>query len=617
MKNLIVGVVGLGDVGFEVAKEISKIQHIPDAKYCIEKIVLFSRKKDKAETTKKIIIGLKNPEIEVVAASNKEISTYMPNISIICASSDDAKKLVDRRKMGEVNMKIVEEISSKLPDDCLELIVTNHVLTLPQVIVSSLKRNPELTVGLAQIDSIRARIAIEEYLQQNGIRANPVDTSDVYMIGSHDDNEMVLAYSTAKINSIPLREIKSLENEILKIEEFATAFAHEQIALRKTTSELAAQAVVETLKAVLTEKSYVSAGILCNFDDEFFRLDPDYHKFKKPKNPLYMVIRTGFKDLRAGFFAGKDRNPDSGWFARQTEETKRRFYEIATKQAEYVERFAPQIRRVNFSIVKTSKAEKELELLVAINSFGKGTIYKLDTKSSEKYVVKEIEEPVKRIGLIDEKLYATTTNSVYFEDRKIILKGYKGGYGINSFLPWNGKFFATHHKEGLLRADDAIFYQIFKEPSRELTIFNKFPVFASRNKILTADNPNIFKTISRENIIALLHFKDDLYAVDYNAIYKLKGLGQDVFATEIKEQRNFHSAASFNKGIALLNEDGILVFDPEKEQSEFYQMPGFIAVAAKNDSLVAYNESMINSLEGRTIMALDDKNSEIAFVLVV
>jgi len=616
MANLVVGVVGLGNVGFEVAKEVSKI-NIPDAKYSIGKLVLFSRDEEKAKITASTVCGLRNPEIEVVSASAEKIPDYMLNIAVVCAKDPRSFEGTDRRKMGEENLLLNRKISEMLPGDCLEIIVTNSILTLPQDAASVLRRDPSLVIGCGQVDSIRARIAIEEFLLKKGIQIKPIDANDVFIIGDHCDGKMVFAYKTAKINNVPLNAL--LKGNDGEIEKFAEGFARRQMDARKTTNELTARSVVETLIAALTEKSYVSAGILCDFGSEFFMADEDYSKFKKPEHPVYLTMRTGFKDLHAGFFAGGDKNPDLGWFARQSEGTKRKFYEIAVQQAEYIEKVVPPLKRIDVCSPRVFKTEKDLELLVAINSEGEGIVYKIGTKSDKKEIVRRIKEPIKRIGMIEDELYATTRNSVFFKGGKIEFRGYDGMRGINSFLPWGGQFFATHSQLGLISAKDINFYQLYAEPSRELTVFRNIPVFASKNRLMRADSSDYakqYKIVSREDIIALVPFEENLYTVDCNALYRLQGLMPTPSMIEIKEQGDFCSAAGFSQGIAILNSKGVSVFDPEKEKSEFYPMPDFRRVAAKNDSLVVYNESMINSLEGKTIMALSDKNSEIAWVLV-
>ncbi len=336
-RNLEVAVVGMGNVGWEVAKFIAMMNPVPEAKHSIGKLLIFSRNRENAKISGQALQGLRSgymKGLDIRSCHTDTLSDFMPHIVINCASKPEARQYKDRREMGKANLELNREISSQIPDDALEIIVTNHILTLSQDAVNWCGRNPELTIGCAHVDSIRAGIAVEEYLTDS--LTGKIDKDNIFVIGSHDDNEMVLAYNNATVNNIRLRELKSLAGQFLNVQEFASLFAHMQVMARNTTSELTAKAVIDTLRAVMTEKDYVSAGVLCDFNSKFFRADPDFFRFEKPDKPVYMAMRTGFNDLKAGFIAGGDANPGVRWFAEQAEETKRDFYRIAMRQYEYL-----------------------------------------------------------------------------------------------------------------------------------------------------------------------------------------------------------------------------------------------------------------------------------------
>jgi len=340
--NLKVAVIGLGNVGYEVAKHIAMMRPPEGAKYSIKELILFSTDKKKADISRQILNGLKETETEISKSHASTLRDYSPHIAINCASIPEAKKYSDRRKMGELNLQLNREISSALPEDALEIIVSNHVLTLAQDAVSHCKRDPRLTIGCAHVDSIRAGIAIEDMLA--GCVKGKLDKSNIFIIGSHDDNEMVLAYRSSTVNGIILDQLKSLSDKFLDIQAYAGLLAHMQIMAMQTTKELTAKAVTDTLNAVLTEKSYVSAGILCDFKGAFFRADPDYFRFEKPREPVYAVMRAGFTGLKAGFVAGEDKSPNISWFISQAGETKRAFYSVAMKQFEHFKKVQKRLQ---------------------------------------------------------------------------------------------------------------------------------------------------------------------------------------------------------------------------------------------------------------------------------
>ncbi len=337
MNSLNVAVVGIGNVGLEVASQIVDLKNEEYWDYEISGLLLISEDQKKlAENAAKLAEKKRN--IRISYSPLNEINKNNPDIVINCASAKEARNYKDRRKMGEVNLQINRDISSIIPKDALEIIVTNHTLTLPYDAVRFCNRKPELTIGLTHIDSIRARIAVRKLLDRSIKKEDNLDLSDVFMIGSHDDYEMFLAHATATINNIYFKEFFSLRERKEFIERFATEFAHEQIRTEGTTKHSTAEAVAETLKAACSQNSYVSASVLCNFNHAFFRADPDFFDFEKPEEPLYMNMRTGFNNLKASIRAANDKKPEMAWFIKQDKETKSKFYKTAIKQHSYTKR---------------------------------------------------------------------------------------------------------------------------------------------------------------------------------------------------------------------------------------------------------------------------------------
>ena len=442
--GLIVGVAGIGAVGWRIAQEIAVLK--PTVPYRISQLVLFSRDERKLEVNTNILKGLE-PEMKIAGGLIGRIGDFHPDVLIQCASNPEVKTrgITDRREMGLYNLKIQESVCSQALPDAAIITETNGLETLCQFNVNSLGKNPKRVIGCAEIDAIRARIAIKNILMKYVPPGGKLDLSGVCTMGTHNDGEIILP-DTITVNGLYLKEW--LVNHEISIEDFASQFAHEQVAVNRDTSELAARAMILTLNALLTQSGSVSAATYCNFEDDFFRVDipkgEDPKKYYElvnlaPKIPVYLVMPVRFKELDAEF-------ADPEFFRAQSFETKKRFLQIAKKQEDYIEKLIltekikPPQRRVEIPPAAPAKIERGAEqnyaMFVAVNHILQrgGIIYDINSANPEKRsVFMQTKKPVKRIGFLDDgDFYAAMTNAVQLEGSEIVYPYYRGNESINS-----------------------------------------------------------------------------------------------------------------------------------------------------------------------------------------
>ena len=615
-----VAVVGIGNVGFEVAKAIAGINLPADAKYAIDNLVLCSTNPERTGTDTKTITGIAQARGTSVSFSPLEkLADIKPEIIVNCASVPGAKKTKNRREMGELNLELNREICRNIPENSLYMIVTNYVARLVQDSILTMERSPEKTIGNSLVDSIRARIMIESYAREASIEGK-LDTSNVFTIGDHDDGKIILA-TTSTVNGHPVSTLDYLKGRFREIETAAADFAHEQIRARGATGELTALAVVENLEAILENRSTVCM-FLCDFNRQFFnvKLDDDEEEFTRPENEVCMSIMAGFKNLNAGFFPGR---PRGDWFARQSAEVKRRFYAIAAEQNRYFLKLVRdgkmQARKKTVTIspqiiIPKEKPAENYHFYAAVNTPEGGFVYEFVKGKSKAKKLPGLEGQIKRIGVIDGELYAATRNSVWFDYNIISGPDYEGIHGINSFVAHRGGFFAAHHELGLLSsADRKSFRQCFDPPARELIMLGNVPVFASGNAVRYTDGGLFFKT--PDEIVSLATLDDRLCISSSSSVY-LPGKTTHI-RKELENSGSVLSSTPFMGGFAVLTEKGIFILDCDLEKEEFYKMEGMKKLAGNGKSLLAYNKFMIQSPDGAIINPRLPENSEIASLVLI
>lgn len=606
-----VAVVGLGTVGFSIAQRIAS-ESFPDSVYTIDQLILCSTDLKRTETDMKTISQLKpSSKMGVSYSSLSKLEKNGPDIVINCASFPEAKKIKNRADMGLLNMVLNRQVCKYTPENALLMIVTNHVLDLQQDAINSCSRKPSKTTGITLVDSIRARSLIEEEARKSAIVPLSIDAC---VIGDHDDGDMILS-PISLLNNSPLDSYLFMQGKFEEIERRVASLAHEQIKARGNTSPPTAQAVFEMLKAVLNN-GHTICGVECNFRDTFFREDGDYDSFQKPEDLVTMGIISTFQNLSVSL-------PSEGhyerWFQNQPTKTRERFYSIAMKRQERIRKLiahgtisAPE-KRINVAeFIRLPKSQDEsYKITLAVNKQGKGFVCETDSSGRITEVERHKKE-LRKVGIIEGKVFATTRDSVYFNGKEIKVQGeYQGNRGINSFVKLDSRFFAAHSDLGLLCSENGKEFRIIHgPPAREAIIFNGNVYFASNGSMVKLKDEEFeYELMSEQEIVSLMPSETMLYVASKNELSSAPG----TFPTQRVVNRNggFISASKMENKILLLTERGVTVYSPNIEVLPVYTLQGFKGIASNETQAFVYNDFKIRSVFRGSNLTIQDNESSI------
>src|SRR3989338_795437 len=558
MGDYSIAVVGLGDVGAQVAVRIARMEPVGNSR--VSTLYLCSRDKEKAIAFAKKPIDSK-VNLELICL--EELADARPDI-VINAASVEKEKIPQisgvsiRRCMGIANLELNRKIARNVPENSAYHIITNHPLLLSEDTPLTCGKNPDLVTGSTHLDTLRAREIIK--FENKHLNINP---SGIFVIGSHDENEMVIA-TNCLVNGLPLEEMGFLKGKISDIERAVSEEGFVQMKHTKTTSPETAKAAEDFVRAAISGKEYVTAAVLCDFDDIFFKCDNDYGIFEKPRRRLYLSMPVRFRNLKADL-------PELDWFAKQPHEVKKRFYEIARKQELFMDGlraegkisgYAGTARKPHIILQEKVLPSEHDALSVASGK----TIAHIRKNGIG---IESIAEGIRKIGYIGDEFYVASKKSVLIENKTFEYSDYEGKNGINSVEIYENILYATHSDLGLLVSEGSNLKKVFPGPARSLAKIGQGLFFISKNKIYNVDNLKspVYEKISGDELVALQSLDGIIVSAEkYGKIHQMEKIGGYFHTTNsiMLPVQRIYCSEPFEDGVAFGTENGVFVYYPGK-----------------------------------------------------
>ncbi|MBW3022937.1 hypothetical protein KY308_02450 [Candidatus Woesearchaeota archaeon] len=633
-----VAVVGLGDVGREIAERLVQTKIAGDKK--ISTLYLCSRDKEKARIfSENPLTALKGEsEISAEPVTLDELLEANPNIVINCASVPKEKivfheGISPRRCMGIANLELNRQIIKKVPRDSLYLIVANHPLVLAEDSVITCKREPELTAGLTHTDTLRVRAAIETEIRKDPeYRKIPLDLSDVFVIGSHDENEMVLA-TACRVNEFFFRDIGILKGKEKEIEKAISEAGPVQMKHFKTTGPETSKAVEDVVTAAITGEGFVSAAVLSK-PNNFSVLYSDFEvheKFSRMEfEPMYLSVKTKFKDLAVDRKSGGVKE-----LIVQPPEVLKKFYGVVEKQREFMNKLRSEgiIKGWVPKKVFPKPADKRnygstIDYITLVAAGNSVMAIGPEGIQEEKYV-----EAVRKVGINNGHLLlgfkrAVSIDSIRSRIFKFLDGEYNGVKGINSMLFEKGRVYATHSDLGLLVSEGETLIKKFAGPARSLTKI----VHPASEEVLFISRDSIYSIDDLQNPV----YKNDCEIIGMDAAFenmpcmviadksgkikvldKFKNYYYDIKVLDLGETIYCVKMYNDNRKVAFGTKEGIITYSPLHDTMTKIKWKKTRDLASKGETLVAAGTTSIFDVKKEVETPVNCANYHISSICVL
>lgn len=299
--SLNIGIIGCGEVGKNIAYELSEVGRLEDGRGRVSKIYLFSTDPSKAFNLKDEL--LRNPnevdDVEALHVSKLKMVAKSLDVSIICSgkrlvSKDGSafryKDLVanpEARGRFEENMEIVRNLAYTHRDGGFNgtaVVITNLPDLLAYHFAVSAEMNPLQVVGMNHLDTKRFRIsaldAFSDSYKMNFGENCPVDITEVdgVVIGPHDENLFSPLASNLRLGKFAITRFSIYSNELKKGIEVDTREFVNRI-LKKmggTTAPEVAKATADVVRAIANEEYVVGVSVYGDKDLHGKSIEPMY-----------------------------------------------------------------------------------------------------------------------------------------------------------------------------------------------------------------------------------------------------------------------------------------------------------------------------------------------------
>ncbi len=261
--SLKVAIIGMGSIGREIAKDISKLSEV-------QKIYIVSRDLEKAKESINEI-GLKESKFEAEDSNSLGDILKETDISIISAGVHNPSRY-DKNTIAKNKELISGYAENHTGFNGTVIVVTNPTDLLAYHFAAASHMNPLNVVGMNLLDARRFRkIIYDTFIRVYSQTPEALDINeiDAMVIGPHDEKYFVPLFSQVTVRGIPIKRFTMYSEEFKEyiqfdLDSFATDIAKTFREDPSPTRQSTAEAVTDVIQAISNENDTVCVSTYSN-----------------------------------------------------------------------------------------------------------------------------------------------------------------------------------------------------------------------------------------------------------------------------------------------------------------------------------------------------------------